>query len=90
MGLAISRSIIETRGGRLWAKASAPQGAVFQFTLPIRDERAVANSHIPIIFITAHEDDAQRAQALEAGRGGVFAQTILRRTTTKRDSCGSQ
>jgi CheY-like chemotaxis protein len=27
----------------------------------------VANSHIPIIFITAHEDDAQRAQALEAG-----------------------
>ena len=28
---------------------------------------AVANSHIPIIFITAHEDDAQRSQALEAG-----------------------
>ena len=28
---------------------------------------AVANSPIPIIFITAHEDDAQRTQALEAG-----------------------
>jgi FixJ family two-component response regulator len=28
---------------------------------------AVANSPIPIIFITAHEDDAQRARALEAG-----------------------
>jgi C4-dicarboxylate-specific signal transduction histidine kinase len=34
MGLAISRSIIEARGGRLWATADEPQGAVFQFTLP--------------------------------------------------------
>jgi signal transduction histidine kinase len=34
MGLAISRSIIEAHGGRLWATVSSPQGAVFQFTLP--------------------------------------------------------
>jgi PAS domain S-box-containing protein len=33
MGLTISRSIIEAHGGRLWAKANAPRGAVFQFTL---------------------------------------------------------
>jgi PAS domain S-box-containing protein len=39
MGLAISRSIIEAHGGRLWAKANAPRGAVFQFALPIREER---------------------------------------------------
>ena len=39
MGLAISRSIIEAHGGRLWATADASQGAVFQFTLPIREER---------------------------------------------------
>jgi len=36
MGLAISRSIIEAHGGRLWAVANEPKGAVFQFTLPIR------------------------------------------------------
>jgi C4-dicarboxylate-specific signal transduction histidine kinase len=34
MGLAISRTIIESHGGRLWATANAPRGAVFQFTLP--------------------------------------------------------
>jgi len=33
----------------------------------LQRQMAVANSQIPIIFITAHEDDAQRAQALEAG-----------------------
>jgi signal transduction histidine kinase len=34
MGLAISRSIIESHGGRLWANANYTQGATFQFTLP--------------------------------------------------------
>jgi PAS domain S-box-containing protein len=38
MGLAISRSIIEAHGGRLWAKANAPKGAIFQFALPIGEE----------------------------------------------------
>jgi signal transduction histidine kinase len=34
MGLAISRSIIEVHGGRLWATASSGPGATFYFTLP--------------------------------------------------------
>jgi C4-dicarboxylate-specific signal transduction histidine kinase len=34
MGLSICRSIINAHGGRLWADANEPRGAVFQFTLP--------------------------------------------------------
>jgi C4-dicarboxylate-specific signal transduction histidine kinase len=36
MGLSISRSIIESHGGRLWAVAGS-NGALFEFTLPAQD-----------------------------------------------------
>lgn len=41
MGLSICRSIIEAQGGRMWASANAPRGAVFQFTLPAQPDASL-------------------------------------------------
>jgi len=38
MGLSISRSIIRSHGGRLWAAPNPDHGAAFQFTVPIDDK----------------------------------------------------
>ncbi len=46
MGLSICRSIIDAHGGRLWADANEPRGAVFQFTLRSADKE-LTNSFRP-------------------------------------------
>jgi signal transduction histidine kinase len=38
MGLAITRSILESYGGRIWATANQGSGATFHFTLPVEAE----------------------------------------------------
>ena len=44
MGLAISKSIIESQGGRIWANGDGGRGATFHFTLPA----AAAETNPPV------------------------------------------
>jgi C4-dicarboxylate-specific signal transduction histidine kinase len=39
IGLPICRLIVEAQGGRMWAGANEPRGAVFQFTVPLEPDR---------------------------------------------------
>lgn len=50
LGLSICRSIIEAHGGRLWASANVPRGAIFQFAIPAAetDETAMPSRATPI------------------------------------------
>jgi signal transduction histidine kinase len=44
MGLSICRSIIDAHGGKLWAEANKPHGALFQFILPGAEAEAHGSS----------------------------------------------
>jgi signal transduction histidine kinase len=45
IGLALSRSIVDAHGGRLWADAGSP-GAVFRMTMPIAKEVSDAQGEL--------------------------------------------
>jgi nitrogen-specific signal transduction histidine kinase len=42
MGLAISRTIVESHDGKIWAEANSGPGATFHFTLPAASDPAIA------------------------------------------------
>ena len=60
MGLPISRSIIESHGGKLWSKTNIGLGASFGFTIPLEDAHEPERG--PIVFIV--DDEAVIRDAL--------------------------
>jgi PAS domain S-box-containing protein len=46
MGLSISRSIIESHGGRLWVTSKPPDGAIFEFIVPASNLRGIQGDRL--------------------------------------------
>ena len=71
MGLAISRSIIEAHGGRLWAQNNPDRGATVYFTVP------VARS---VIEVKSHEsnNDGNKSSFRDSSSGGHVQRVLSR------------
>jgi len=62
IGLTISRSIVESHGGRIWATPNSPCGAVLHFTLPI-DVGSDRSTNKSLWENSSHEISEERAVA---------------------------
>jgi two-component system sensor kinase FixL len=47
VGLAVSRSIVEAHGGRIWSEDNDSRGAIFSFTVPLHPTTVAADGTTP-------------------------------------------
>lgn len=69
VGLAICRSIVNGHGGRLWAEANEPCGAVFQFTLPAAEKELTNSSRAAHYAGEPHEGTVSDVSHQSASEG---------------------
>ena len=86
MGLSISRSIVESHGGRLWTVPGS-SGALFEFTLPTNEKSAVeeaiqlaAKSGGNVTVVTVGGEDDEEILRREMAMGANRAATDLGRS----------
>jgi FixJ family two-component response regulator len=89
MGLAISRTILEAHGGRLWAENNRGPGAAFHFTVPVADASAVPKhehehehehkedqSDVATVFIVDDDPSFRKAMGRLIGSAGYAIETF--------------
>jgi PAS domain S-box-containing protein len=90
MGLAISRTILQGHGGRLWAEDKRESGAAFYFTLPVADAIATAGpedapkedpkedqSAVATIFIVDDDPSVRQAMGRLIGSAGYAVEVFV-------------
>ena len=74
LGLSICRDYVERHGGEIWAEAPKEGGAVFAFTLPIRQGKPVRKAPVqagaPLVLLA--EDDPVFARVCTMGLSGHY------------------
>jgi two-component system sensor kinase FixL len=89
MGLAISRTILQAHGGRLWAENNRGPGAAFHFTVPVADASAVPKhehehehehkedqSDVATVFIVDDDPSFRKAMERLIGSAGYAIETF--------------
>ena len=90
IGLAVSRSIVEAHGGRLWAEPGTGHGAIFHLELPVT---RVMNEPTPIVFVVDDDPSIRTAVARLLGSVGLraegypSAEAVLDRLTSNDAGC---
>ena len=87
MGLAISRTLLQAHGGRLWAENNRGPGAAFHFTVPVTDASAVPKhehehehkedqSDVATVFIVDDDPSFRKAMGRLIGSAGYAIETF--------------
>lgn len=92
MGLAISKTIVQSHGGKLWAQNNRESGAAFYFTIPVASgvgvvaagthehehepERKDDNSDVAMVFVVDDDPSVRKAIGMLIGAAGYAVETF--------------